>query len=241
MEDWQAYCQERDILWPDGIRRSEMAELRANGPYIWVTWLTKLLVGENSCEWAAWFRTQHENWSWNKVPDTTDWTPWRIAHTARINEVREELEAEGYTVFTEGQNWFSLRGNSTALGGKPDLIARKGTVGTIIDIKTGQPSPSRSVQVTTYMYAVPRALGQYRGVTFDGKVIYADHEVPISVSAVDDNFIENLAQLIRRLGSSTPARKVPSRTECGFCNITKLDCPERAAEEVLQQGATEDF
>ena len=30
-----------------------MAVLRGGGPYIWVTWLTRLLVGENSCEWAA--------------------------------------------------------------------------------------------------------------------------------------------------------------------------------------------
>ena len=32
-----------------------MAERRRDEPYIWVTWLTRLLVGENSCEWAVWF------------------------------------------------------------------------------------------------------------------------------------------------------------------------------------------
>ena len=41
--------------------------LRQDGPYIWVTWLTKLLVGENSCEWSAWFRAQHEGWSWEQA------------------------------------------------------------------------------------------------------------------------------------------------------------------------------
>ena len=30
-----------------------MAQLRATGPYIWVTWLPRLLSGESSCEWAA--------------------------------------------------------------------------------------------------------------------------------------------------------------------------------------------
>ncbi len=29
-----------------------MPEARTD-PYIWVTWLTKLLAGENSCEWAT--------------------------------------------------------------------------------------------------------------------------------------------------------------------------------------------
>ena len=29
-----------------------MAQLRATGPYIWVTWLPRLLSGEGSCEWG---------------------------------------------------------------------------------------------------------------------------------------------------------------------------------------------
>ena len=141
----------------------------------------------------------------------------------------------------EGQNSFVLRGKSAALGGKPDLIAWKGSVGTVIDIKTGQPSPSHSVQVMIYMYAIPRALRQYRGITFNGKVVYADHEVAIPASAVDDNFVGNLSQLILRLASTSPARRIPSRMECGFCNITSADCSDRAAEDILEEGATEDF
>ncbi len=92
-----------------------------------------------------------------------------------------------------------------------------------------------------YMYAVPRALGQYKGVTFDGKVVYEDQEVPIPASAVDSPFIENLSQLIRRVASGTPARKVPSPMECGFCNLTTADCPERAASDMMQEGETSDF
>ena len=36
-------------------------------PYIWVSWLTRLLLGEASSEWAARFRAQHEGWSWSGV------------------------------------------------------------------------------------------------------------------------------------------------------------------------------
>ena len=25
-------------------------------PYIWTTWLPRLLTDENSCEWAVWFK-----------------------------------------------------------------------------------------------------------------------------------------------------------------------------------------
>ena len=91
-------------------------------PYIWVTWLTKLLVGENSCEWAAWFRSRHETWSYDKVPSTFDATTWQLNHTALLNRIRDQLETQGKTVFTENQNFFNLRGNVATLGGKPDLI-----------------------------------------------------------------------------------------------------------------------
>ena len=92
-----------------------------------------------------------------------------------------------------------------------------------------------------YLYAVPRALGQYKGMTFDGKVVYEGEEISIPSSAIDGPFIENLSQLIRRVASSTPARKVPSQMECGFCNLTASDCPDRAAGGVMQEGETEDF
>jgi hypothetical protein len=72
-----------------------MAERRMDGPYIWVTWLTRLLVGENSCEWAVWFRAQHEGWSWTKVPKGFDQVSWQLAHTTRVNEVRQQWEGVG--------------------------------------------------------------------------------------------------------------------------------------------------
>ena len=218
-----------------------MARKRSGNPYIWVTWLTKLLVGENSCEWAAWFKAQHEGSSWEKVPSTFDLAGWQMNHTVLINDIRKNWEDQSYTVFTENQNSFRLAGNTATLGGKPDLIARKGGTGTIIDIKTGRPSPSHSVQVMLYMYAIPRALGQYRGVTFDGQVCYADHVVDIPSTAVDDRFIGNLSQLIRRISSPDPARRVSSYLECQFCDISSANCPERAAEDNLREGQTEDF
>ena len=29
-------------------------------PYIWVTWLTKLLAGEAQCDWASWFKAHNK-------------------------------------------------------------------------------------------------------------------------------------------------------------------------------------
>ena len=134
-----------------------------------------------------------------------------------------------------------LKGKSATLGGKPDLIARKVASGTIIDVKTGRPGPSHLVQVMLYMYGLPGAMERHRGVAFDGRVAYSDHEVVIPATAVNETFIGNLAGLVRRLSASEAARRVPSPRECGFCDISSADCPERAAEGAVAEGVTEDF
>lgn len=217
---------------------------RREMPYLWVTWLTKLLVGENSCEWAAWFRANHEGWSYDKISSTFDATAWQIKHTELLNKTIVRLEKEGKTVFTENQNKFTLRGRTANLGGKPDLITVHNNGGTILDAKTGQPSPSHHLQVMIYMYSIPRSLRQYKGVTFDGKVVYPDREDHIPSSAVDETFIKNFSELIIRLASPNPSRRVPSAIECSFCNITHADCPDRIESEPDNRdimGETADF
>ena len=47
--------------------------------------------------------------------------------------------------------------------------------------------------------------------------------------------------LIHKLSGDEPARKVPSGTERGFCDITEDDCPERIEGGDLHAGSTDDF
>ena len=85
-----------------------MAQPRATGPYIWVTWLPRLLSGESSCEWAAWFKAQHEGSSWTRAPSDFDQAGWLMDHTALLNEQREVWEKkQGCSVLTEAQNSFT--------------------------------------------------------------------------------------------------------------------------------------
>ena len=217
-----------------------MADVRASGPYIWVTWVTKLLSGGDSCEWASWFKAQHESNSWTKMDSTFDAVGWQINHTAKINENRELWEAQGYQVFTEGQNSFSLRGKSATIGGKPDLIAVKDDDYVIIDVKTGKANPSHGAQVLMYMYAIPLTLEQFTGVQFRGVIAYNTNSVDVPPIGLNSVFIDHMASLIRRLASDVPARKIPSRMECNFCDITLADCPERFSSH-KSEGATTDF
>ena len=83
------------------------------------------------------------------------------------------------------------------MSGKPDLIAQRDDEAVIVDAKTGQESPSHSVQVMIYLYAVPKALEKYRNLKPRGQVTYRDHTVRIPAEAVDDQFVQNLGALIR--------------------------------------------
>ena len=215
-----------------------MARAREH-PYVWATWIARLLAGEAHCEWASWFRAHYQDWA--RPPSDFDQTRWMMDHTDLVNQARESRKKLGYTVYTEGQNSFRLRGKFPTLAGKPDLIAVKGGDAVIIDAKTGRPSPHHSVQVLTYMYAVPKAMPEYRDVEFRGHVIYLDGNVQIPVSGLDQPFVERLGALIRRLAEENPARRVPSASECRFCDITIADCPERVEEGVWEEGETDDF
>ena len=193
-----------------------------SGPFITVTGLKKLLVGENSCEWATWYSVHFQRTGPEYVPSTCDAVAWNLEHTALMNTINKSLDAEGQAVFTEKQNNFILRGKVAALAGTPDLLVIGGDgEGLIIDAKTGTPRPSDSVQVMLYMWAVPQAMPRYRGVTFNGKIVYKDHEVTIPNLAIDSAFVANVVSLVERIADIKPARKVPSPMECGFCNIRK--------------------
>ena len=152
-----------------------------------------------------------------------------LNHTALLNERIANWEIGGYSVEAEGQNSFQLRGKAATLSGKPDLIARRedGDEAVIIDGKTGHESPSHIVQVMIYLYAIPRALEPYRNVKLSGQVTYRDHTVLIPADAVDEQFVQNLGELIRRLAAEKPATRVPSAQEYRFCDITAQDCPDR--------------
>ena len=207
-------------------------------PYIWATWLAKLLAGDAHCQWTGWFRAHYRDWT--KPPSDFDNAKWMLDHTALLNRERESRESLGYTVRVENQNSFRLQGRYATLAGKPDLIAVKNNDAVIIDAKTGRASPHHAVQVMVYQYAVPRALDQYRGVKFSGQVAYSESSLEIPISRIDTNFVNNLAALIRRLADDAPALKVPSYDECRFCDITSADCPQRVEGRPDADTATTD-
>ena len=91
-------------------------------PYVWVSWITKLLAGESSCVWSAWLRAHYQT---AKAPNGFDMGAWQMDHSAMLRRTASEHEGEGCKVFTEGQNLFALKGKVGTLSGKPDVVAIK--------------------------------------------------------------------------------------------------------------------
>ena len=220
-----------------------MALLRSAGPYVWVSWINKLLVGEASCEWGSWFKAQHEGSSWEKVPSDFDQVQWLLKHVELLEQTRRYYERQGYSVMLDSQNSFVLRGHTATLAGKPDLVAIRDNEAVVIDVKVGQPNPANTAQVMLYLYALPRAFkSRYQGAILSGQVVYPDGSVEVPAEAVDDGFIASVGRLMRRLSDTIPARRVPSWAECRFCSIGPRDCSHRVeTEEAPAAGVTEDF
>ena len=201
---------------------------RRDNPYIWVSWLSKLLAGSNSCEWASWFKTQYDGSSWEKVESEFSLEQWKVDHTAMCLREANRLEDTGATVRIENGNSFNLALGNITLGGKPDLVASfpDGTL-MVQDCKTGKAREEHIAQIMLCMWALPLAFPEYRGKTLQGKVVYRSSEMPVPAHGIDDRFVLRAKSLIDRLADDSGARRAPSRSECRFCEIPRPHCNDR--------------
>jgi len=210
-------------------------------PYVWATWLAKLLAGETTCVWSAWFRAHHFAAKLDKADGDFDPELWRLEHTNLIRRTAAEFTGKGYAVTVENQNQFVLSGKVGTLAGKPDLVAVQGDEGWITDAKTGQPRGSDRLQVALYMWALPKANPVYAGVRFRGRVEYKCRYGLVAAEEVDAEFAARVADLMREVCGTDPPRKSPSFRECQFCPLTPDDCLDRIETEAVLVGVTDEF
>ena len=207
-------------------------------PYIWATWLPRLLTGERSCEWAVWFKAHHQGYQ--RQPSDFDQARWLVEHTAALIQAKDLFRSPGYEISVEGQNSFQLQGKTATLAGRPDLIVRSPRHRLIIDVKTGQEQPWHYVQMMVYMYAVPRAMHDPRELDTAGEIHYTGRIQRVPQGGLDQGFIQSLVALIRRIAAAEAPSPVPSTRECAMCDITVADCPERMDEHLTSHDARTD-
>ena len=211
-------------------------------PYIWATWLPRLLTGERSCEWAIWFKAHHQGW--NRKPSDFNQADWLARHTALLNEQRDQWTHSGYDVRLENQNAFRLRGQSAILAGKPDLLVLNNDRILIVDVKGGQEQPWYRYQVMIYMYALPKAMPEYRDAKFSGEIVYNDHTHRVPQGGIDQGFIRNLGSSLTSAASllQSPLYAFPAPKSAGSATSTAADCPDRMDDTTqLGERTTDDF
>ncbi|MCY7275196.1 MAG: CRISPR-associated protein Cas4 [Phormidesmis sp. CAN_BIN44] len=195
-------------------------------PSIWVTWLARLMADEIQCHWAIWFRTHYK---YEKLISSFDSAKWNANHQALLRSRVYDLEAEGYTVYLEGENWFEITGKSfpVKVSGKPDIVEIGSDGGFVEDCKTGRRKNSDLYQVLIYLLLLPASQSKCRGLCLAGRLVYPTEVIEIEVDQVDEVFKEQFRSAIALLSSATPSRKVPSYQECRYCDISSQYCSER--------------
>ena len=193
-------------------------------PYVWTTWITKLLAQENHCVWASWFQAHYQQYK--KVP--RDLEQWVAEHSQMVEELAAALRADGYAVDVEDKNSFKVPNkNGVTLSGKPDLVAVRDGHVIVIDCKTGQRRASDEQQVLIYMRMLPLYFQQYQRLEITGRVQYRDGQVDLGPEKLDTQFDTNLSHIMKCVtGAAVPVR-TPSLQECCSCNLTQNDCPDR--------------
>ena len=147
-----------------------MATLRDGGPYIYPTWLPKLLAGLDSCEFKIWFQVHHDGRSWDKLPSDFDQARYSLEHTELVRLCTEEYEQRGFTVTVERQNDFRLQVANATISGRPDIVAWRDDEAVVVDAKAAKPNPSHEIQVMLYMTWLPMIDPKFQQVNLSGEV-----------------------------------------------------------------------
>ena len=218
-----------------------MAEKKKGKPYLWVTWITKLLSGENECAWASWFKARH---FYKKLDDGFDLAAWTATHSAMVSKRAAELVEAGYTVYVEGENDFKLVGKETGttIAGKPDIVAVSGRAALVVDCKSGKRRDSDWWQVMIYMFALPIVRKDLipAGVKIRGEVCYQNTKRLVDTRELTKARVADIVAVVKRLSFGF-AKEVPSVRECRYCNIGPDDCSARVDKEPHKQAETEAF
>lgn len=198
---------------------------RHGKPYIYVTWITGILAGEQECRFAPYFKA---HFKYDKRQDRHfDRAAWTADHTAMVAARASQLRIEGWEVSVESANQFSLVGETAVLAGKPDLVARKPGEALVIDCKTGTERASDWFQVLVYLFALPKRYPDLSVVRLSGEVCYRSG--PIAIHAEELNLArrDDIVAAVRQAAAAVPPAKSPNRHDCAFCDIDTTDCAER--------------
>jgi len=228
--------------------------------FVWPSWISKLVAGEDHCFWKYWFKCHY---TYDKMPSDFNLAAWNIKHTSLLRSRVDALEKLGFKVFIEDQNSFKMNFIVTKAGdtiiddklwpedaismrftisGKADIVAigeeederisgKMHSIALVEDCKTGSCKTSDHVQVIIYMLFLPKAIEMYKGLKFNGCIVYKNGvpnaDIPAS-AAQDESLKQAIWNAIKKIvGNEADCRKTPSQKECAWCDVPKAECDKR--------------
>ncbi len=207
-------------------------------PYLWVTWLTGLLAGDDLCEWAAWFKAHYQGYAKVRNGDGAVLVQWKADHADQVRQRAAELSEAGWTVYLEKQNRLKLRGHVAELGGVADIVAvilppagdtTSPVPALIVDVKSGRERDKDVWQVFVYMRFLPLVhpvLKAFKGrLVLHGEVRYPHGAIEFNEKTVTEKTKGRIEALIKKLALIAEPARVPSEDECLYCDIGP--CPVR--------------
>lgn len=200
-----------------------MTDTLRRKPYVWASWITKLIAGEEKCWFKAWYKALHR---YEKLLDPereSFLAQWTKTHDAMTKKRAARMKADDWVVKAEDEGQFTLSGKNADLGGKPDIVGIRDGQALIIDEKSGKRRESDRWQVTIYMFALPLSWLP-KDLKVAGEVEYKDGIE--QVERLTDARVDRIAQAMKRITDrENPPRAVPSARECERCDVAA--CTER--------------
>jgi CRISPR/Cas system-associated exonuclease Cas4 (RecB family) len=196
---------------------------RRGQPFVWITWLTRLLSGEDKCEWPLLMRSRF--WM-PKEPVTDRMREYQDAHRQLVKMRVAELEHQGLYVNVEDDNKLAHKGKSgTMLTGIPDIAVIQPSTMTYEECKSGKRRPSDHVQVLLYAQLAKQNRVD-KEIT--GNIVYLDGIESVEMTRLSE-ITHGFVDLMSRINSENVPRR-PSPMECRFCKVRSF-CDERADQE----------
>ena len=195
--------------------------------YVFPTWITKLLAGENQCWYSAWYKT---HFKYKKVVEK-DREAFFADYTARHDAIAPNramfLKLEGWTVKVEEQGEFRVNGKLGDISGKPDIVAMKDDEALVVEVKSGKPRQSDHWQVLLYLLFLP--LDWMKGFkTIRGEVEYPDGVV-VDVRPLQSEEREKIGAALRLVTGPDAPAATPSSVDCRFCDIARCEYRYKAS------------
>jgi hypothetical protein len=210
-------------------------------PYLWVTWLTGLLAGEDACYMQSWLKAHYR--FEERADRSFDLEAWKAEHTAMVEFEVARQQQQGWRVTLEDQNKFTYEGQAALVGGKPDIIAYRDGLVKVIDCKGGKRRASDYQQVLLYLFFLPR-IAKMAPANLLGEVIYrpdVSNPVCIQPTEVTAEWIARMSVAVRKVAGGVRPETVPSARECHFCKVPDALCPDRAEAPPELYGQGEEF